>query len=644
MKITVWSVLSGKASGHIIINVPETLTIGDVLDKFLTFKGAQKYPGYVMRSSDNLVLDPHKTLKQSSLQDGETLTLGLSDDEEQTFSFGSWWTVTIMSLLIGIVGLAVILWMFFEPVTAPEKFGVVMDAGSSHSEIFVFSWSGDKPLGTADIKLRHRCFVAGGVNSFATHADDLGRYLGKCLKVAETQVPSHLRKETPIYVGATAGMRILRDFDPEGAVAVLTTLRDFLETNSTFKVQHRNIGIIPGYEEGTSGWIAVNYLIGTLKQEETSTKAALDVGGASAQITSALKESGNWTTRNLTLFNQTHNIQSQSFLCYGIGQAQHRHNFLLVTEGKAIAGDSSNPDIPVDPCLPVGTSHEISELDLNGPCTLTGDQKPELASMTIMSQNKMKKIFKNYLGKGEDEDFPTLQEKTVSPASEIPGSDKKVVVAPPQVIKGSSDAKECDRKIGQLFDLQFCKKTFRYGDCMNAQLVPAVTGDLIAFSGLFYHLMLLLQIEPNTSLDDYKVAVDRVCSLKSEALYAAYPGVDKDIVEDLCFDGMYVYKLLTVGLGINNSSWSNIDFTRQVNGMDIEWPLGFMLNRTTGFPPAYADRPLTISTLSLLIILFSAFLFSGILFLRHSIKIRRHSASYQRVIADHFDHELRRFI
>lgn len=36
-------------------------------------------------------------------------------------------------------------------------------------------------------------------------------------------------------------------------------------------------------------------------------------------------------------------------------------------------------------------------------------------------------------------------------------------------------------------------------------------------------------------------------------------------MEDLCFDGMYVYKLLTVGLGINNSSWSNIDFTRQVS-------------------------------------------------------------------------------
>lgn len=71
-------------------------------------------------------------------------------------------------------------------------------------------------------------------------------------------------------------------------------------------------------------------------------------------------------------------------------------------------------------------------------------------------------------------------------------------------------------------------------------------------------------------------------------------------------------------------------FYLQVKDMDIEWPLGFMLNKTTSFPSAHTDRPLTATMFSLLLFLFSAFLFSGILFLRHSIKIRKHSASYQR--------------
>lgn len=141
----------------------------------------------------------------------------------------------------------------------------------------------------------------------------------------------------------------------------------------------------------------------------------------------------------------------------------------------------------MDPCLPTGASHEISESDLNGPCTLTGDQKPVLASVTKMSQNKMKKIFKNYMGKGDDEDFRSHLEETLKLASEVLGSDTKELVAP-QVIKGSSNAKECDKKMEQLFDLQFCKKTFRYGDCMNAKLVPAVTGDLIVSMVLTFFL------------------------------------------------------------------------------------------------------------------------------------------------------------
>lgn len=41
------------------------------------------------------------------------------------------------------------------------QFGVVIDAGSSHSEVFVFSWDGEKPMGTAEVELVHRCFIAG---------------------------------------------------------------------------------------------------------------------------------------------------------------------------------------------------------------------------------------------------------------------------------------------------------------------------------------------------------------------------------------------------------------------------------------------------------------------------------------------------
>ena len=44
----------------------------------------------------------------------------------------------------------------------------MIDAGSSHSELFMFSWDADKPLGTAeDVHLKYRCFIPGKFKSFA---------------------------------------------------------------------------------------------------------------------------------------------------------------------------------------------------------------------------------------------------------------------------------------------------------------------------------------------------------------------------------------------------------------------------------------------------------------------------------------------
>jgi apyrase len=45
--------------------------------------------------------------------------------------------------------------------------------------------------------------------------------------------------------------------------------------------------VISGEEEGTFGWVAVNYLQNTLSADPSTTIGALDMGGASTQITFA---------------------------------------------------------------------------------------------------------------------------------------------------------------------------------------------------------------------------------------------------------------------------------------------------------------------------------------------------------------------
>ncbi|XP_066963723.1 ectonucleoside triphosphate diphosphohydrolase 1-like isoform X1 [Macrobrachium rosenbergii] len=636
MKVTVWSSLSGKLSGHLTMNVPATHTIRRLLESYCKHKGVTS-SGYVIRSKDNLLLNPNKSLEECSIDDGDILTLGLGDDEEQTFGFGSWFMVTVVSLLIGGIGLTYTIWTFLEPLPSVQKYGIVMDAGSSHSEIYVFSWDGQKHRDTGDVTLDHRCFMAGGVGSFVENVDDLSRYLEKCLKETKENVPQPFHKDTPFYVEATAGMRILRDFDPEGANLVLATIREILKTMTSFQIIHNNIEIIEGSEEGASGWTAVNYLSGHLTKDKEPTSAALDVGGASVQITQEVIGNGTWTPENLTLYRHNYTVLSQSFLCYGIGEAEHRYGYFLVNDNGTLKNE-----IFIDPCLAEGVTHNITADELNGPCTRTDDSKPVLMGVNQLKWHKLKKIFKNYKA-SEAEHDSDMTEYVDSVTSEM-NSNSDPKISDIIVTKGSSNPPLCNDRMKRLFDLNLCKETFTYGDCFNSKSLPPVSGDLVAFSGLFEQLMKALGLKAGTSLKEFETAVFEVCSLNADDLYKRFPDVDKALVEDLCFDAMYIYNLMTAGLGIDSSEWKLIQFTDEINNTAVDWTMGFMINRTTAFPAVIPVKPLSPPVFSLLLILFGSFLISGILFCWHSYKIKYHSTSYQRVIADHIDQELHRFI
>ena len=52
--------------------------------------------------------------------------------------------------------------------------------------------------------------MPGGIATFATHPEGLKDYFLPCLDEAEKLVVSNVRSGTPLILGATAGMRILR--------------------------------------------------------------------------------------------------------------------------------------------------------------------------------------------------------------------------------------------------------------------------------------------------------------------------------------------------------------------------------------------------------------------------------------------------
>ena len=191
-------------------------------------------------------------------------------------------------------------------------------------------------------------------------------HLKPLLSHARRHIPPSLEKETPLFLLATAGMRLL---PPEKQGAVLHQACRFLSLHSAFKIDPpssagpcgSSVQIITGEEEGLFGWIAVNYLMDGFigRAQNRTTYGFLDMGGASTQIAFEPGSINGTDAKNLIdirlrLLNGEeikHKVFVTTWLGYGTNQARERYVGKAISEFETTrkSGDS---DIVLDPCLP----------------------------------------------------------------------------------------------------------------------------------------------------------------------------------------------------------------------------------------------------------------------------------------------------
>ena len=92
--------------------------------------------------------------------------------------------------------------------------------------------------------------------------EDVPTYLAPLLSHALQHIPPSQHSTTPIYVLATAGMRLL---SPDARNAILEATCRTLQSSYPFDAGgpscSQNVRVISGEEEGVWGWVAVNYLM-----------------------------------------------------------------------------------------------------------------------------------------------------------------------------------------------------------------------------------------------------------------------------------------------------------------------------------------------------------------------------------------------
>ncbi|XP_025216099.1 ectonucleoside triphosphate diphosphohydrolase 2 isoform X2 [Theropithecus gelada] len=312
------------------------------------------------------------------------------------------------------------------------KYGIVLDAGSSHTSMFIYKWPADKENDTGIVGQHSSCDVpGGGISSYADNPSGAGQSLVGCLEQALRDVPKERHAGTPLYLGATAGMRLLNLTNPEASTSVLTAVT---HTLTQYPFDFRGARILSGQEEGVFGWVTANYLlenfikygwVGRWFRPRKGTLGAMDLGGASTQITfeTTSPAEDRASEVQLRLYGQHYRVYTHSFLCYGRDQVLQR---LLAS---ALQTHSFHP------CWPRGFSTHMLLGDVyQSPCTVA--QRPQTFNSSAWVS-----------------------------------------------LSGSSDPHLCRDLVSGLFSFSSCP----FSRCsFNGVFQPPVAGNFIAFSAFFY--------------------------------------------------------------------------------------------------------------------------------------------------------------
>ena len=477
---------------------------------------------------------------------------------------------------------------------APElHYAVVMDAGSSGTRAYLYSWpqhSGDphqllkiSPLLQDQEPMVKK--VTPGLSSMGETPDNAFEYIRPLLMFASDNIPRDKHKETPLYILATAGMRLL---EKEQQEAVLTNLRKGIQENFDFYFPEGHLEIISGKQEGIYQWLAINYVLGKFDHADHAsaneelvavepvhstrdsgdmvfrprTVGALDMGGASMQLAMEI-------TTNLQLEDMSEKDKSQvaeinlgclehdtehtyrvfvtTYLGFGANEAKRRHERTLFLETsvnmKEVQGLEQEKRLK-DPCRPLGMKEEAS-------ITL------DLENLNIDSDLR----------------------KNLSESQKV-------------YFYGTGDWQQCYTQLKnftkQEDHLQACHESCP-DNGMRAPPIQFDNSEFYGFSEYWYSMDDVLGLGGQYMFNKFQKASQDFCSSRwhlswNKYLQGSYPNSDKERLETQCFKSVWLTVALHEGLMFPPGYGHLTSAPNTVHGQVVHWTLGALLYRTRFFP------------------------------------------------------------
>ncbi|KAI4871219.1 hypothetical protein NFI96_003484 [Prochilodus magdalenae] len=470
----------------------------------------------------------------------------------------------LLASIAVIIGIAVVQTQQKTYLSPGLKYGIVLDAGSSRTTVYLYQWPAEKENNTGVVSQTKKCLVKGpGISEMDK---DSMTNLKNCMDEISKAVPQSQQNSTPVFLGATAGMRLLHLKNEEESNRILGEIQEFLRS---LPFDFQNASIISGQEEGLYGWITVNYLMGNFLERNmwnawvhphgAKTVGSLDLGGASTQI--AFTAPDDATGKDLirvSLYGYEYNIYTHSFLCFGKNEAEKRVLAQLVQI-------SSNRGLISHPCYPADYSITMPASDI----------------------------------------FESECTKSKKPTSYNPKRNITFI--------GQSDPAGCKNLVKRIFDFRSCQG--KENCSFEGVYQPPVTGDFMAYAGFFYTAW-ALNVKGSNSLEKFNSTMWSFCSKDWETLKGKHNITEKHL-KSYCYSANYVHTILADGYKFKADNWENLNFQKEVNQTSIAWSLGYMLAQSNMIPAEakLLKLPIPNSAFAGLLFVFSALTIITLMFL-----------------------------
>lgn len=257
------------------------------------------------------------------------------------------------------------------------RYGVILDAGSSGTRLHIYRWKDPPRVLAGATKEELRALpevttkkawtkkIRPGVSTFGEKPTEVGpEHLQSLIDHALDYIPADNVRDTPVFLMATAGMRLLPKVQQ---TALAREICSYFRQNTQFSLPDCNshVQVISGETEGLYGWLASNYLLGGFDHpdehnhgKDHHTYGFLDMGGASAQIafapnsTEAAKHANDLKLLRLRTMDgkpKEYKVFTATWLGFGVNQARESYVESLLDAHAA-------PDVHEmpDPCMPKG--------------------------------------------------------------------------------------------------------------------------------------------------------------------------------------------------------------------------------------------------------------------------------------------------